>query len=104
MRHAGALDIDVDAVRRTYTEAIAAYRGAARDLERNRPVVDAAAFGAGFAREGQRIVDALEALHSTSQRFLAARGQQWGQVLALSDATVAADTCSADALDGVMDA
>ena len=65
------------------------------------------AFGAGFAREGQRIVDALEALHATSQRFLAARGENWQQVLMLSDATVAADQHTADAVrvtDGVMGA
>ena len=64
-------------------------------------MVDASAFGAGFAREGQRIVDALEALHATSQRFFAARGENWGQVLSLSDATVAADQLSSEYLASI---
>ena len=33
MTHVGALDIDIDAVRTKYTEAIDAYRGAARELD-----------------------------------------------------------------------
>ena len=40
-------------------------------------------------------------------RFLAARGENWQQVLMLSDATVAADQHTADAVrgtDGVMGA
>lgn len=101
MTHVGALDIDIDAVRTKYTEAIDAYRYAARELDAGRPVVTASAFGAGFAREGQRIVDALEALHSTSQRFLAARGENWEQVLSLSDATVAADQLSSEFLESI---
>lgn len=101
MTHVGALDIDIDAVRTKYTEAIDAYRYAARELDAGRPVVTASAFGAGFAREGQRIVDALEALHSTSQRFLAARGENWEQVLLLSDATVAADQLSSEFLESI---
>lgn len=101
MTYGGALDIDIDAVRTKYTEAIDAYRGAARELDAGRPVVAASAFGAGFAREGQRIVDALEALHATSQRFLAARGENWSQVLLLSDATVAADQLSSEFLESI---
>lgn len=104
MTFSGALDIDVDAVRKTYTEAIAAYRDAGRALERARPRVSTSAFGAGFAREGQRIADALDALHHTSQRFLAARGENWEQVLLLSDATMAADQRASDRLGGVMGA
>lgn len=111
MTHAGALDIDIDAVRERYSAAIAAYRDTSLDLERQRLNVAASAFGAGFEREGQRITDALEALYETSKRFLAARGQNWEQVLLLSDATVAADQLSADYLGdvrgeagGVMDA
>lgn len=101
MTHAGALDIDIDAVRQRYSAAIAAYRDAALELERDRPDVAASAFGTGFAREGQRIADALAALHTTSQRFLAVRGENWEQVLLLSDATVAADQLSADYLERV---
>lgn len=101
MTHVGALDIDIDAVRTKYTEAIDAYRSAAHELDAGRPVVAGSAFGAGFAEEGQRIVDALEALHATSQRFLAARGENWGQVLSLSDATVAADQLSSDYLASI---
>ena len=101
MTHAGALDIDIDAVRERYSAAIAAYRDAALELERDRPDVAASAFGTGFGREGQRIADALAALYETSKRFLAARGQNWEQVLLLSDATVAADQLSADYLGGV---
>ena len=101
MTHVGALDIDIDAVRTKYTEAIDAYRDAARELDAGQPVVAASAFGAGFAQEGQRIVDALEALHATSQRFLAARGENWGQVLSLSDATVAADQLSSEYLASI---
>ena len=101
MTHVGALDIDIDAVRTKYTEAIDAYRSAAHELDAERPVVAASAFGAGFAREGQRIVDALEALHATSQRFLAAREETWGQVLSLSDATVAADQLSSEYLASI---
>ena len=101
MTHAGALDININAVRRRYSAAIHAYRDAALDLQRQRPVVAASEFGEGFAREGQRIVDALEALHDTSQRFLAARGENWEQVLELSDATVAADQLSSDYLRGM---
>lgn len=101
MTHVGALDIDIDAVRTKYTEAIDAYRSAAHELDAGRPVVAGSAFGAGFAEEGQRIVDALEALHATSQRFLAARGETWGQVLLLSDATVAADQLSSDYLASI---
>ena len=107
MTHAGALDIDIDAVRKQYSAAIGAYRDAALQLQRQRPAVDASAFGEGFAREGQRVVEALEALHETSVRFLAARGENWEQVLMLSDATVAADQHTADAVrvvDGVMGA
>ncbi|MCG7236447.1 hypothetical protein [Corynebacterium sp. ACRQP] len=101
MTHVGALDIDIDAVRTKYTEAIDAYRDAAHELDAGRPAVAASSFGAGFAREGQRIVDALDALHSTSQRFLAARGENWGQVLSLSDATVAADQLSSEYLASI---
>lgn len=101
MTHVGALDIDIDAVRTKYTEAIDAYRSAAHELDAGRPVVAGSAFGAGFAEEGQRIVDALEALHATSQRFLAARGETWGQVLSLSDATVAADQLSSEYLASI---
>ena len=50
MTHVGALDIDIDAVRTKYTEAIDAYRDAACELDAGRPVVAASAFGAGFAR------------------------------------------------------
>lgn len=107
MTHAGALDIDIDAVRERYSAAIDAYRDAALHLQRQWPAVAASAFGEGFAREGQRVVEALEALHETSVRFLAARGENWEQVLLLSDAAVAADQHTTDAMrivDGVMGA
>jgi len=104
MTHAGALDIDIDAVRERYSAAIDAYRDAALHLQRQRPAIAASAFGEGFAPEGQRVVEALEALHETSVRFLVARRENWQQVLMLSDATVAADQHTADAVrvtDGV---
>ena len=78
MTHAGALDINIDAVRERYSAAIDAYRDTALHLQRQRPAIAASAFGEGFAPEGQRVVEALEALHETSVRFLAARGERTG--------------------------
>ncbi|OFT68874.1 hypothetical protein HMPREF3145_08290 [Corynebacterium sp. HMSC05C01] len=100
-RHVSAVDVDVDNVRTQYGAAINAYRAAAHDLDTRRITVDPSAFGDGFAEQGRRVAEALEALHSTSKRFLEVRSENWEQVLALTDDIVAADALAAEALEGV---
>ena len=96
-----ALDIDVDAVRKHYADAVEAYRGVVRDLDTRRIDVAPSSFGAGFTDQGRRIAEALDALHVTSRRFLEARSDNWERVLSLADDTVAADTAAAEVLGGV---
>lgn len=100
-RHVSAVDVDVDTVRTQYGAAIDAYRAAAQDLDAQRITVDPAAFGDGFAEQGRRVAEALEALHGTSKRFLEARSENWEQVLALADDIVAADHLATELLEGV---
>lgn len=95
------LDIDVDAVRTHYVDAIEAYRSAVRDLDARRIEVAPSSFGAGFTDQGRRIADALDALHVTSRRFLEARSDNWERVLSLADDTAAADSAAAEMLGGV---
>lgn len=96
-----AFDMDVHAVRSRYQEAIGAYRDAAAHLEAARPQVPVASFGAGFTAEGQRINQALEALHAVSHEFLDARTRNWEQVIELADATAAVDEANSESFRAV---
>lgn len=95
--------MDVDAVRTHYREAIRAYRAASDNIAADCPVVPPAAFGAGFAEQGKRIVEGLDALTRASRDFLETRSQNWEQVLLLSDEAVNADATNADAVRGVIE-
>lgn len=93
--------MDVEAVRARYSEAIGAYRDAAAHMEAQRCDVPVAAFGEGFAEQGDRIAAALEALGEASTRFLRTRSRNWEQVLALAAAAAQADDANADQVRGV---
>lgn len=95
-------DMDVQAVRARYSEAIGAYRDAAADMEASRPAVPPAAFGEGFSEHGMRIAEALEELGVASRSFLHARTRNWEQVLALAAAAAETDAANGDAVGGVM--
>lgn len=94
-------DMDTGVVRAYYGEAIAAYDAAAQALDANRVDIAAADFGEGFADRGARIAAALDALHGTTQDFLAARSRTWQSVLTLADDVEHLDASNAAAFGKV---
>lgn len=96
-------ELDARAVREHYSSAIATYEEAARSLSVNRPEVDTADFGEGFAAQGADIVEALERLHDSTMGVLASRTHNWERIIEVTGDVERGDETWADEIDGVFE-
>ncbi|OIR40710.1 hypothetical protein BJP08_09450 [Corynebacterium sp. NML140438] len=95
------VNLDVDAVRSYFADAISAYEDTATDFARQQPDLGVSDFGAGFAEQGQRITTAVQEVYADSLRLLQERTQQWEGIRSLAQEVQGADEDAADAISGV---
>lgn len=94
------VNLDVDAVRSYFADAISAYEDTATDFARQQPDLGVSDFGAGFAEQGQRITTAVQEVYADSLRLLQERTQQWEGIRSLAQEVQGADDDATDAISG----
>ena len=92
------VNLDVDAVRSYFADAISAYEDTATDFARQQPDLGADDFGAGFAEQGQRIITAVQEVYADSLRLLQERTQQWEGIRSLAQEVQGVDDAATDGI------
>ncbi len=85
------VDVDVQAVREHYTQAIGAYQAAGEAIAAHPARVEPASFGQGFASQGARIAAALELIDATTSAYLRTRTHNWERIMQLASDVASTD-------------